>query len=478
MDCWTYNEGCSTFGCSATLQSETVPVASQEAAFSLTIPEEAGVPLSVVFLTLLVLSLSSLFFLLFSTGSAALLTAFLSIASWMHLKNLVSRGYLSWGFGSETQPTLLENESVEQREKKSILALLGSGMTPDLAVAYALFEQRHPRARLPLKAQLSLAQELAREGFTVFAAEALEKCFSRTQGQELSAIRTVYAALFRKDPAYFAEASGQVPQEASQSPAPLKVFPLQSEQEHYLVSLSPHGFPLAFRGSYTLPTEKPGTPVPYRSLVLGPFPFPEIQKMRSKLLRAGYTSIPLMPSEFGLPAVPLEVEVLTFTSKGARFSGHEFDCSFPWSEVQQYFYERIESKTERSTLVAISNQNGRKDSLPRFGEKTTEETEYISILEVHAGVPLQRFRIRYPYSKLFDYLGRRRTYSFETNLRLTAKDLARFAPKARASRFTLAMFSERQSKEPKLQTLEELEERIHWFTALGLPRVKRWWNSE
>lgn len=361
-------------------------------------------------------------------------------------------------------------------ETKAVLAHLGQGTPGELAHAYALFEQRHPKARLPAEAMGVLARELLDGGYRVLAAEVLEKAMGRDPDPKLGELaRHVFLA----DPAFWEEAAPLVG--GKPDPASLDVASLLEPAATYLVAHAPSGFPLSHQRPHRLPLDPTGEEPARTRRIAGPLDPGVRDAWLAELRAAGHLVLPVLPGEITLPPARAARE-LAFTSKGARFVTEAGAEEFGWEEVHTFFYERLEKQvSEQVTRTHEVPNNLHRGSCQNKGVITSSDLEvrieYVSILEVHAGDPARRYRVAEATPDLFHYLGRRRGYAYEPNLRLVAKDLARFAPHARASRGAVALFSERQGREVPLSDLREFEELAAWFTALGSPRIRAWWRA-
>lgn len=468
QDCWNYNGGCAIYGCGAT----DAPLAVALAARDEGAPTRDGPdPVTALGLMVggLVLFLWIVQLLLPPLWSAAL-GLFLGLTVWSRYQALER---------AREDAVLLappDDQSQLALEVKAVLARLGDDSVHDLAQAYALFEQRRPRDRLPLEAQRALSLELVEGGYRVLAAESLEKCFAAAPEDPQVELREAYRDLFRPDPAFLEEATGKSTAEISR--LVLDVRPLLTGRPQYLLALPQPGFPVVWRRPYRLPTEADEAEIGRTFRVAGPFPPEELAEHLSRLAGLGCPAVPVTPEELALPGAIETVVHLSLTSKGARLDSEAREQCFPWSEVRAVVCERIErveTHQVMKTEVTVGHRGARSTS---YRNETREDRRYDSVLEIHAGEPLQRFRLDGPGPDLFTYLGRRRELAYETNLRFAAKDLIRFAPRARASRGVVAMLSERQIGEVPLTTRRELEETVLWFHGLGVPRVRAWWASQ
>jgi hypothetical protein len=474
QDCWTYNQGCSIYGCGGTdamtapavEEDQTLPQSSEEEF------QEISLPLISMAGVLLLLGGGLASGISFAILGQLILFAILMRVLWGLLQRQGAGGLHAF---SELEAGLDLDLGSPGKDvaKKKVIALLGQGNHHDLAQAYALFEQRHPRARFSPKILHAIAAELQEGGYRVLAGEVLEKCLAGVCGAEEELPRTLYRRLHREDPAFYAESQGLVLAETASCPRDPQN--LLTGQPQYLLPLSVTGFPMEFRELAHLPTDSAVDSPQVGTFVVGPFSPQETPKKLSLLQTSGHTGIPVHREELRYTTKAESLLRISLTSKGARFTSATGDYAYPWEEVHAYFYARVECKEMRGGLEVEMPKQKEKRKILILRDKKTTTTRFDSILEVHAGNPPRRFRIVHAVSGLFDYLGRRRTLTFEANLRMAAKDLARFAPQARASRFLVAMFSERQGQEPHLASLRELEEQILWFTALGSRRVQKWW---
>lgn len=483
-DCWTYNSGCAVYGCGGAETLANTVVATDAPAPT---PGPETSPMGrLVAGAVGVSSGFALLHWLLPAPWGALLGIGLVTAAWRwHLGQQAARDAAAY------LPPPDDREQL-RLETKAVLALMGQGETADLAQAYALFEQRRPRARLPGEQQVALGLELAQGGYRVLAAEALEKTFRHDPAGAPEAVRAAYRALFADTPAFAAEALGLVPGEAiglvpaevlshppgGAPPTRLDLRGLLEPHPQYLLALSPRGFPPQWQRSYWLPTQGEGDDPERCAWVAGPLGPAERDARLDELRDLGEEALPVLAEEVALPRVVEEVTRLSLTSKGASFDTPDESFSFPWDEVVAVHFERF-VRTEVQRKVETTTTYGARGA--RASHVTTREVRedhHDSVLEVHVGEPLRRLRVRTNHPQLFSYLGRRRELSFETNLRYAAKDLVRFAPGAQASRGLVAMLSERPASEPGVVSAREFEERVLWFTGLHAPRVRRWWAEQ
>lgn len=466
-DCWRYNGGCAIYGCGAS--DLPVPAAPSDLVAD---PDDDADAVPASYVAGLVTGLVGAFYLLQLVLPATLgvpVALGLIYYAWRAMQRR------QW---AQIEARLLEppdDREQEALEIKAVLGAVGRGKPHDLAQCYALFEQRRSRARLPLDAQAALAQELAEAGYRVLAAESLEKCLRRQGVAPDPALRALYSSLFLDDPAFYPEAQNEPMGRVLR--APIGVGGLIEDRPQYLLAFSPAGFPREWRRPYSLPGEDDAARAAQTRWIAGPFAPPERDRHLLALAELGYSALPVSPEVFDLPGGFEDVTAVSFTSKGARFVSEGGDFSYPWDEVTTYFFERIQRLETRTRTVERATYGARGSRSSSYVTEKVQEARYDSVLEVHAGAPARRFRIRTPGAELFGYLGRRRELAFVTNLRFAAKDLARFAPAARASRAVVAMFSERQSRETILESPRELEESIQWFAALGHPVIRGWWNG-
>lgn len=509
QDCWEYNGGCSVYGCvratpgaaaQAVPAPAPAPVDARAAPSSAdgdllpapadgdlppgasllwerAAPEPADVPMSI-------------FRLLLAAGLAGVALLGTGIAPHARVLNLL----LAAAFAAPSARDLVRvlapapvaqaqlTASPLSVEAKALFSRVGVGMPHELAQTYALFEQRHPRGRLPPEDQLRLGLELLGEGYRLLATEAL----SKVDGDGFrDKARAATQGLFADEPAYlFGVFPG--PEPAPTPPASGFHPGLPDEGEWFVLDLTPGGLPPAERSPLTLPwTGGPGQTFLGRRLA-GPMDRGAAAGLRQRLAAAGQVVEVASTAELALPAEVHEITALAFSVKQARFQTPQGEFAFGWDEVHSYFYERLESmqRSTRTTEAGASpgDPQARRWDRGAVGARSQLETEvrvtteYQTVLEVHAGAPLRRFRIAEARPDLFHYLGRRRQLTFELNLRYAAKDLARFAPRARASRGAVQLLFERQGKGMILESLDELDEYVAWFHALGSPRLRQAWG--
>lgn len=468
-DCWEYNQGCSVYGC-VTGAGRPLATASfaapSESPGDLVVERGEARQLAPLEVGVSILGLEV-------AGAVVAAMVGLAMAGYSTLVGvlcLVSLGVLASLLPgtAEAPPSRAPAEDSLALETKAVMARIG-GDTAELAHAYGLFEARHPRARLPQEAQLAVGLELGGEGYLALAAEALEKCFPGEHGGKA---RVAYKQLLGGHPAYWEELRMADP--TLSEVAHRNVAPLLTGGARYLVAHDLGGLPRALRRPTRLPGEGPDAEPAPRTRVVGPIPGPELtgwlQQAQGALL------VPVSGEDLRLPQELHEPTGLVLNAKGARFLCPAGDLAFGWEEVGAVFFETVEAQESRTEVHYEAPRRGQQVIGTRQ-ESLRLVTEFVTVLEVHAGTPARRFRIHEARPDLFHYLGRRRQLTYEANLRLVAKDLARFAPRALPSRGLLTMLSERRirTRRSHLTSLEEFDELVRWTLALGSPAVRAWW---
>jgi hypothetical protein len=475
-DCWTYNQGCAVYACGTGGAAEpaaesvavTVPATLGEDAL---VEPEADVAFTLEpqqFIGVAVGGLVALLWLLgplANAGEAVVAVIGASIALFVSKRPAPRRSL----FDLEEEDDRRDEEALAL-EIKAVLAHMG-GPPEELAHAYGLFEQRRPMALLPGEAQLEVGFTLAKAGNMALASEALEKCF---RGRDAAKARAAYLDIVGEDPASFVEVASLLGAEER----PLPAGPQPSGAMGYVLALHRLGFPLEHRREGRLPCDPEGTSPRRSAWVAGPLAPAQAEAFLEELRAAGCPALWVAPEEIALPDEVHYVDRLLLSAREASLEVNGQVHALPWEQVRAVLYEGTEAQevTETTTTkIVIEHRSSRTER-----ERTKAfQMQYETMLEVHVGEPLQRFRLRLASTDLFHYLGRRRALTHAHNLRLVAKDLVRFAPRARVSPGLLAMMSERQhrSRRARLHGPDEFEEFVRWWVALGSEAVRAWWEG-
>lgn len=475
-DCWRYGGGCAVYACGGTIPAgnELVPAEfcelgapAEEARPEIPLPKVLGAFYCFIGL------LGAIHF----SGQWILLLAAPVIPLVFGIR-LPKRPVVPQ-IESTADDFLADHEALVL-EKKALAALVGRGIGHELAQTYALFEQRRPREGLdPLK-QKQMALEIEAAGYPALAAEAIEKAVLMLKSTGTEELDEVYRRIFAGDPAFHAEAvMGPAParQDPARSrlPAGLKSEDLITGNPQYLLSLNVEGLPGAFQRPYRLPHELAEMNPQRTTRIAGPFDSSMLPEKLEKLRTHGQDGLPVDLDEIALPPQIHQVVGLRLASKSATLRTAEGEVSFPWEEVRTAIYVKLAKIEPRGVLESEVQIGGRGSQRTVYTTRVKEEVHHETILEIHAGGDLQRYRIHRPAPDLFAYLGRRKEPSHETNLALATKDLVRFGPHIRVSHGVHALLSERYGLGRRVESLRDLEEYVLWFVALGSERVRTWW---
>jgi hypothetical protein len=499
-DCWEYNHGCSIYGCNPPAVADShLPAATAAAAPDQDLP--AAVPWGTP---------GELRNLQVKLGAAsAVLVALILLATFTTLAGVV--GALAAALaaaaalGGGRHADRSDGEDHDQGddagmdpaellalETKAVDALVGSGVPDQAAQAYALFEQRHPRASLEPDRQRELAIELIDHGYWALGLEALDKALHQPGLWEDPVLREVRRRTLLENPAYAMEAlsgplgsldvangdvKGQLMRLRRLLPVPAIGGPF------YLVSLSPVGWGYSF----TSDVELPGAPgalgaplVRTRSLLLaGPYDQVGVFEPYERRWDLALPTVAVPASSMAFPAAVEHVTGLHLSHKAARFRTDAGERILDWSEIHNVVFGKIEEIEQRREVRKITEPS----FLPGRRYRSSYRTEIKEVInlrpvvEVHAGAQPLRLRIEHGSPELYDYLGRRREPAYTTNLTLVAKDLARFGSRIRISHGLSHLFSERSGPGLRFADAQRFDEYVLWFWALGTDAVRAQWRA-
>ncbi len=473
QDCWSYNGGCAVYACGA-ISGEALPVPVDTGNLPVEVDHAwiQAVPSAalVAFFGLLYLAAVP------ARTGMALGSLALAVFAYFQANPLVP---------ADTRPPPPDDSEALALEQKSVLAHLQGDKPDSLAQAYALFEQRRPRESLPRAAQVELGLKLAATGYRVLAAEAIEKALGTAAPEKRGELLEAFHRLFEADPA-LAEFAVFGPPGLRRELPPGEPIPatepdpmaLLRDAPQYLIPLSTLGFPVEWQRSYRLPSEGEDIAPQRTRWLAGPFEPGERDSRLAALSGLGRLALPVDPGEVGLPGAAEAVLRLSLTSKGCVLVTDSGDHAFPWNELKRVFFARItriETTQVLSSHVVVGPRGGVQT---KWYHEPRKDSKSDSLLEIHGGLPLRRFRVATGQPHLFAYLGRRQELAYATNLRLATKDVVRFAPKARASHGVFHMFGERTGAGLDFESLREFEEYVHWFRAMESPRLRSWWAGE
>ena len=487
QDCWEYNRGCTIFGCTGTAVARSMPVPVPE---NLPAPPTAEAPRYRTALTLIGLGLVGK---LFGPYIAGLVVMALFDVLVIKIKPAPIE-----------EPVRTAEDNIEL-EIKEVSRLIGNAAPAELAQAYALFEQRHPKAVLPGDRQSRLAGELLAAGHVVLGLEALEKL---TQGQDPVGFADVTMRrreVLLPDPAFFDEAlGGPDGLDLEHSRAALAAYhpsfttatqaePL--EEAAYLLACSSRGFADGARVATEVPSIRGKRHV--SPWLAGPFEPDDVEPEIAARLAVGTPLFVVAARLIELP--PIEpVEWIHVSQKGVRVrtsdpvpaleateaatrrqrpleSSSSPESSFDWTEIVELFFTRLDTREQQTTMVRDDHFSGRGGRVTTYKTEIKEEVHTRPLIEILAGNPLRRLRIDGSRVGMFDYLGRRKEASHAFNAVLVVKDLVRFGPAVRASHGVHCLFGERTGPGMRFTDAIALEHGRHWFHAAGTAGVRRQW---
>lgn len=473
QDCWEYNRGCSIFGCSPAIRIEARPEPESTA---LVIADPVVVDARLQWRKTAAACLAAGFVGLWATAGLAwaaqvLLPAF-AVAFVMDQRREEDEENARLNGGND--PNVARD-----LERKAISALVGAKVPEQLAQAYALFEQRHPRDSLPAPQMKKLALELADHGYHALGIEAAEKAL-RLPGlkgdPELTQRRR---NAFLRDPAYLVDAL--TPAVANEQVLTFKDDPVinqlsalpEGDGAFYLLSLLPQGWSQAQRAQVLLPGHHQGPRSILGHRVAGPYPR---DRAATELQARWQVDQPCLAVPASLVTMPPHVEELHeihLSQKEARFKSAGGELVVDWRNVRNVIYGRFERVTVQKEITATAAQG---QGTP-LSTTIKEHVDSRPLIEIHVGSSPHRLRIDTPRQDLFNYLGRRRELSHAANMALTAKDLSRFGPGARVSHGLHHLLSERLGHGMRFQEMDHFEEYTFWFWMLGTDHVRARWTK-
>ena len=472
QDCWEYNGGCTIFGCTGTGHVvAALPVVSAPVPLPVAAPLPPLVPRlagSAVVLAVI----GKLF------GGPLAVAAMGAIGWW--LKDQLNPPPVEL-----EEPVTLAGEDLTL-ETKEVARLIGSGEPEQLAQAYALFEQRHPRDVLHGEAQPRLAAELLAAGHLVLGVEALDKAAARQDPVDRLDSDAQRKAALLAEPAMLEEAlcgaMGLDPAERSARLAPVleacdeAVRATSPHGPQMLLAACASGWPHELRVAAAVPALPGKRHV--SALLAGPFEPAELDAEVRPRLDAGCPLHVVPFAELELPPVEL-VQWLHVSQKGVRIriGKPPVESFIDWSEIVEVFHARLDHVTERASLEREDRVGARGSRVTEYHTVKKEEVLTRPLLELTTSGPARRLRLDEPRAGMFDYLGRRKEVSHAYNLALVVKDLVRFGPKTRASAGVHCLFGERGGPGFHLRSAPELEHARAWFHALGGDAVSATWPS-
>ena len=453
-DCWEYNRGCSIYGCRPQLPavraSAAVPVPARPQAWRPSLGQQAFGAAVCAGLGLLV-------------GPLAMMATVTGVALIVYARQPVP----------ELEP--VEQVADLDLERKAVASLLAADDTPQLAQAYALFVQRHPTLALEPDAQAALSRELLASGHRALGLAALDKALAQSELRDrklLEERRNVYAA----DPAYaFEGLAGPLGTERIDARLPLMRRLLErppADGRWWLAALSPRGWGMEYHPPVRLPGEDPALP-PFRgALLAGPFGPAELAAAAAARWDAGQPVLVVSALALELPAVVIPVHEMHLSQKAAVFQTAQGERACAWDEIEAVVLVWLdEVKVEHDVRVSAQYEGQRRTIVSEKVE--VERVQWRPILEIHAAG--ERLRVDGHHPALFDYLGRRREASYATNVGIAARDLSRFAPKARVSHGLTALLTGRTLPAQHFPDLRRIEEYIRWLHATGSAEARASW---
>lgn len=473
-DCWEYNRGCSIYGCSPAVRIDAPP--EVETAVTLVIPAEQ-VQATEQRRKTIAATAAAAFSVLWAT--AGLAVAF---------EVLIPALTVVWLWeGRREQQEELESMDAgndpnagRDLERKAVAALVGAQVPDQLAQAYALFEQRHPRDALAAPQMKLTALELVDHGYWALGLEAAEKAL-RLPGYngDPELLQRRRMALLR-DPAYLVEGMARPGHSGptatfSQDEAIAALADMPAgEGNFHLLSLLPQGWSQSLRARVMLPSHAQGPRNVTGAYLAGPFSRDRASAELASRWKAEQPCLAVPSTLLTLPPMTEEVLEVHLSQKEARFRTALGERVVEWRHIRNVIYARIEIVQMKQELQVT--QTGNRGGQTMTTVKQREVIDVRPLLEVHFGPAPNRLRIDAPKPDLFNYLGRRRELSHAANLVLTAKDLSRFGPGIRVSHGLTALFSERVAPGMRFPDVDALEEYVLWFWALGTDAVRARWS--
>ncbi|MBI4859675.1 MAG: hypothetical protein HY815_05355 [Candidatus Riflebacteria bacterium] len=477
-DCWAYNHGCSIFGCTgrADRPSHAVePVALEEELPAAPEPRwhrrvtGPSVGLALVLLWVLI-----------AGGPLAFLVALPALAFW--LTGIFGDPTRTPADGAGTAPG--DKDATIELEKKAVTALVGTGRTDQLAQAYALFEQRHPREPFDPADQLGIAHELAGGGYRVLGLEAAEKALRQPELRDDPALRQLRATALLEEPAFVQDEidgqAGEPVPDAGRSAGLVELVELRRTRRErgprFLLSLSCRGLSLLVQQSIPEMCRPGPAPEVTGPLLIGPIDADPAQQLQLRLWDEADHPVIQVPAALLAPfpgAVDTVVQVHLSRSE-ARFRTAAGETVVPWKRVRNVIFAQVQEpvtpparEPPRSVLPSFLLES---DEDPAPGAFRAGRSH--PVVEIHVDPGPKRLRIDTLSPVLFAYLGRRRDLLPHYNLVLIAKDLVRFARTARVSHGLRRLFTGGVGPGCRFKTTEALDDYARWFWAMGLDPVK------
>ncbi|MBI4859627.1 MAG: hypothetical protein HY815_05105 [Candidatus Riflebacteria bacterium] len=476
-DCWEYNRGCSIYGCSSAVTADVMVIEDGPSAPQLGATEAGRAPLGP---SLVVLGVGSvlLFSLLLGVEIGFPVGLFGAIVCMI---GVISREvWLERGAG-EDQPAT-DPSTALMLEKKSVMALVNARVPHQLAQAYALFEQRHPRETLQVDRQVELATELIDNGYGVLGLEALGKALRFPGFKNDPGLQARRRQALLSDAAFAAEALGPIggPRQVGESGLEehLQIFgqclARPDSRSVYLLAATPQGWGSQFQAPVALPSHPEAGATSGGFLVAGPYAADAVLGEARTRLAAGHPTLFLPEEVVDLPRRVETVVEAHLSQKEARFRTEGEELVLPWREVINVIFTRLET-------VEVLRESQPAGGTAHFTRSTrsTRVREVVDshpIIEIHAGAPPRRLRIFKPRQEVFGYLGRRKDLSVSANMVLVGKDLVRFGPAIRASHGLCDLFAERKGPGSRFLDLPSLEEYVFWFWGTGREAVRMQWR--
>ncbi|MBI4859227.1 MAG: hypothetical protein HY815_02995 [Candidatus Riflebacteria bacterium] len=497
-DCWDYNKGCSTYGCSAVAPRpvDLTPIVSApqpgetESPIHEILSAVAG-PVVVVTLALtaVVLITGSLLMLflgvfvsIFAVRSYLRLQASGLIQPGLFQRLLEGRGARSDALARLEGPDREGDDGVAL-ELKALAALIGTGATHALAQAYALFEQRHPRRTLPGDGQQNLAKELASGGVWALGLEALDKAIRMASGVDRDRLAAQLRVALLNDPAYAADALFEPGASRERRRTVLAAHrdclqrlqePFDREDPVYVLSLDARGRDRSADDPSETMDMDAAQPAPTASnqgsLAMGPIDPRPAKAVCQRLWEIGLPTALFPAPRLELPASPVLVREAHLTVKQARFVTARQEIVVPWDEVVAVIYARLD-RVHGWDGLDPEHAVGRQSVL-----RSVDEREFEIIVEIHLRTAPVRLAISEMRPQLFEYLGRRRQLTTQANVVLLVKDLVRFAPGARVSHGVMGLLRERYGSGYRFVNSRDYEEYVRWFWMLGASPVRERWT--
>lgn len=474
QDCWEYNRGCSIYGCSPAVKITITAEVDAPTALVI-VPEQVAAALS--WRKKVVAGLAAGFagaWLICGLGVAVeVLLPALAVAFVIERRRAQAEELENMDAGTDPN-------TARDLERKAIAALVGAHVPDQLAQAYALFEQRHPRDSLPAPKMKALALELVDHGYWALGIEAADKAL-RLPGLSRDAEVTARRRhAYLRDPAYLVDGlSASVGQDhpltfkGDGEIGALGELP-DGEGPFFLLSLLPQGWSQSTRRPLQLTSHSVAPRSILGHRMVGPLPRDRAAMELSARWGVDQPCVAIPAALVTLSPLVEEVLEVHLSQKEARFKTAIGERVVEWRQIKNVIYGRLERVTTTKEVEVVHSSGSRAIGA---GTATSikETVDSQPLLEVHFGPAPNRLRLDVPRPDLFNYLGRRRELSHAANMALTAKDLSRFGPGIRVSHGLTALLSERLAPGMRFTEMDHFEEYVLWFWALGLDAVKARW---